>query len=489
MADKESELIYSDCRVGNLQIHLTDDCNLRCLHCYSTKGGTYLDSDQFDFILHEIVKYAYSHGLVPGRAIFCGGEPTLSPILFESIRKCTEAGFRSVSLLTNGLLINDNFAKELVKAGCTDVQICIEGNKETHNAIRNGSWDQVLKAWEICRRNSLYVTNQTTINPLNYKQVEEVIDVCRGRVDGTAFLKQIPHNEKIGILTPSQWLEVLERIFSGYCRYGPEYRDFVSVRDIQWSCFFHDTGYYGCVYTRRELYLPTIEANGDVYPCRRGGIPVGNIFERNLERIYAESKILRRAREMGNLNGKCKSCENVDTCGGCRALAQHLNGDILAEDPLCIRDEISIERMNKIEESRRKILIPKYNGKEIKPTASDVVDFMRITGTLGPVVEEIKKRNLIKREARRRGIKVTASELQRAADVFRYSHRLTKAKAFKKWLQAVEISLEELEEFLETNLLMEKVKDALEIEARDLMIEWKLEPKIRIRPARRKPNF
>jgi hypothetical protein len=122
--------------------------------------------------------------------------------------------------------------------------------------------------------------------------------------------------------------------------------------------------------------------------------------------------------------------------------------------------------MNEIEESRRKILRPKYNGKEIKPTASDVVDFMRITGTLEPVVEEIKKRNLAEREARRRGIKVTASELQRAADVFRYSHRLTKAKAFKKWLRAVEISLEELEEFLEINLLMEKVKDALEIEAR-----------------------
>jgi radical SAM protein with 4Fe4S-binding SPASM domain len=436
------------------------------LHCYNAHGGTYLDSDQFDYILHEIVKYTYSHGFVPGRAIFCGGEPTLSPILLESIRKCTEAGFRSISLLTNGVLMTDDFAGELVRAGCTRVQICIEGNRETHNSIRNGSWDQVHKAWEICRSNGLYVGNQTTINPLNYKQVEEVINVCRGRVDWTAFLKQIPHNDKIGILAPSQWLEVLERIFYGYGRYGAEYRDFVCVRDIQWSCLFYDTGYNSCAYTRGGPYLPIVEANGDVYPCRRGGIPVGNIFEKNLERIYSESEILQRAQVRENLNDKCKACENVDTCGGCRALAQHLKGDILAEDPLCIRDELSTERTREIEENRRKILIPRIHGTEIQPKTSEVLDFMRITGKLESVVEEMKKRRMAEKEAKSRGMKVTTAELQRAADVFRYSHRLTKAKAFRKWLEALEISLEEFEEYLETSLLIEKFKDALEIKAR-----------------------
>lgn len=87
MASQAPELGSVERRVDSVQIHLTDDCNLDCLHCYGTKRGSHLDSDQLDHILQEVLRYAHSHSLAPGEAFICGGEPTLSPILFESIRK------------------------------------------------------------------------------------------------------------------------------------------------------------------------------------------------------------------------------------------------------------------------------------------------------------------------------------------------------------------------------------------------------------------
>ena len=456
MAGRNAQLVAPERRADSVQIHLTAACNLHCLHCYSSGGTAYLTAEQFDYILREVLRYAEAHALAPGWALLCGGEPTLSPILFECIRKLRRAGFSGVSLLTNGSLLTNDFARQLVRAGCTAVQICIEGNRETHNRIRNGSWDQVLRAWEICRRQGLRVINQTTLHPLNYKQVDEIIAVCKGRVDGTAFLKQIPHNAKTGVLTPSQWLEVLEHFFKGYCQGGPAYRSFVSVRDIQWSCHFYDTGYNACAYLLSEPYLPTIEANGDVYPCRRGGIPIGNIFQDRLERIFQQSRVLLKARQLKDLNTRCRTCPQSDHCTGCRALAWHLKGDILAEDPLCIRDEISLARQRGIERSRNEILVPRYNDKPIQPTATEVMNFMRVTGKYGPIVDDLRKRKIAEQRAKRRGAKVLAREVQQAADDFRFAYRMTKASTFKRWLKARDVSLNDFAQFLETDILLQK---------------------------------
>ena len=456
MAKRDAKLDALARRGDSVQIHLTDDCNLQCLHCYGSGGTTYLTAEQFDYILREVMRYAQAHALAPEWAFLCGGEPTLSPILFECIRKLRRAGFSGVALLTNGLLLTNDFAQQLVRAGCTAVQICIEGNQQTHNHIRNGSWNQVLRAWEICRRQGLRVINQTTLHPLNYKQVDEIIAVCKGRVDRTAFLKQIPHNTKTGVLTPAQWMEVLEHFFAGYCQGGPAYRNFVSVRDIQWSCHFYDTGYNTCAYMLTEPYLPTIEANGDVYPCRRGGIPIGNIFQASLERIYQQSRVLQKARQLKNLNTRCRTCPQSDHCTGCRALAGHLKGDILAEDPLCIRDEISRTRQREIERSRNEILIPRYHNKPIQPTATEVMNFMRFRGEYGPLVDALKKRQIAEQRAKRRGARVLAREMQHAADNFRAAHRMTKASTFKRWLKVRDVSLNNFTRFLETDLLLKQ---------------------------------
>jgi hypothetical protein len=99
---------------------------------------------------------------------------------------------------------------------------------------------------------------------------------------------------------------------------------------------------------------------------------------------------------------------------------------------------------------------------ELEVTVAEVVDFLRITEQFIPVVGEVVERRITAEAARKSGIKVTGAELQRAADTFRAVKDLSKATDTAQWLKATGITVEVLEDYLETNILISKFKDALE---------------------------
>ncbi len=81
-----------------------------------------------------------------------------------------------------------------------------------------------------------------------------------------------------------------------------------------------------------------INAEGDVAPCVHlldSSVCCGNVRERPLSRILAESEIMRTLRGERPVKGKCGRCRYGDSCRGCRALAHYHTGDYLAEDPTC----------------------------------------------------------------------------------------------------------------------------------------------------------
>ncbi len=65
-------------------------------------------------------------------------------------------------------------------------------------------------------------------------------------------------------------------------------------------------------------------------------------------------------------------------------------------------------------------------------------------------------------EAKEKGVEVTDEELQKVADGFRQMLGLTKAEDTEEWLKTHGISLETLEGYLETNILVSKFIDGLE---------------------------
>lgn len=101
---------------------------------------------------------------------------------------------------------------------------------------------------------------------------------------------------------------------------------------------------------------------------------------------------------------------------------------------------------------------------EIGVTVAEVVDYMRINNRFFPELREVVERKVAVEEAKKRSIKVSTKELQKSADTFRLLNDLSSASDTEAWLKSNGISLEILEEYLKTNLMIYKLKNKLEKE-------------------------
>jgi radical SAM protein with 4Fe4S-binding SPASM domain len=84
--------------------------------------------------------------------------------------------------------------------------------------------------------------------------------------------------------------------------------------------------------------LVTILPNGDLLPCRRLPIKVGNVLRTPLRQLYDESEILQSLRDRRRLPSECAACVYRHACGGgLRCLAYATAGELFTIDPGCWR--------------------------------------------------------------------------------------------------------------------------------------------------------
>jgi radical SAM protein len=74
---------------------------------------------------------------------------------------------------------------------------------------------------------------------------------------------------------------------------------------------------------------------GDVFPSGFLPLKAGNVKNGSLREIYRSSELFVSLRDNGKLKGKCGRCEFRDLCGGSRARAWSMTGDMFESDPLC----------------------------------------------------------------------------------------------------------------------------------------------------------
>jgi radical SAM protein with 4Fe4S-binding SPASM domain len=82
-----------------------------------------------------------------------------------------------------------------------------------------------------------------------------------------------------------------------------------------------------------------ITPDGKLTPCPYLPEVAGDLTTRSFGEIWRESALFRQLRG-GELGGKCGACEYRAMCGGCRARAFALQGDVLAADPSCAYEPV-----------------------------------------------------------------------------------------------------------------------------------------------------
>jgi radical SAM protein with 4Fe4S-binding SPASM domain len=78
-----------------------------------------------------------------------------------------------------------------------------------------------------------------------------------------------------------------------------------------------------------------IRPNGDVTPCPYLPVFAGSLRHASLTDLWTSSELFAGIRRRASLGGRCGACEMNAHCGGCRARAYGMTGDLMAEDPLC----------------------------------------------------------------------------------------------------------------------------------------------------------
>lgn len=79
-----------------------------------------------------------------------------------------------------------------------------------------------------------------------------------------------------------------------------------------------------------------ISNTGEVYLNACLPVSGGNVRIQKISEIYRESELFCSLRDISNLQGKCGRCNFREVCGGSRARAFAVTGDMFAEDTSCL---------------------------------------------------------------------------------------------------------------------------------------------------------
>src|SRR6187401_601970 len=349
--------------------NLTYRCNLACEHCYLDAGATpFVETENFADrselgteecfrVIDEIAAFAPECV-----TILTGGEPLLRRDILEIVRRAAERELWVV-IGTNGVRITENLAKRLAEAGARGLSLSLDAlDPERHDRFRmvRGAWKNTVEGAEILNRTGLPFIVQTTAGSHNLDDLEAIADFAHERLAAKVwnlyFLVPTGRGQFVSDITPAQYDEVLASLYQIQRKYdrrmlvnakcAPHYiktvlekalpagsgRADAEIDQIPALVRTYSGGAGGCP---AGTHYMGIRPNGDVTPCPYLPVFAGTLRKSSLADLWTSSELFRGIRLRTSLGGRCGECEMNAHCGGCRARAYGMTGDLMAEDPLC----------------------------------------------------------------------------------------------------------------------------------------------------------
>lgn len=130
----------------NVDIELSDVCNLRCKMCAqgmgTVRGTGFMSND----VVCNIIDQCAQTGVYSIKFNW-RGEATLNPFLPKAIRYAKQNGILEVQINTNGLPSQKDIIIECAENGLDRIIFSVDGfSKETYESIRiNGSYERILE--------------------------------------------------------------------------------------------------------------------------------------------------------------------------------------------------------------------------------------------------------------------------------------------------------------------------------------------------------
>lgn len=335
---------------------VTRACALACQHCraeaqprpHPEQLGTAAALDLVDQVAEA----------APAIFILTGGDPMCRPDLLEIICAASRKGLHvALSPSATPRLMRADFPT-LREAGVSAMSISIDGpDRASHDAFRGvpGTWDRSIEAIRRANDAGIGVQINTTITASN---IVRFADFAR-------FIADLePMTWSIFLLVPTGRAQLgdlpapgaVERLFEDLAALSRRVPFHIKTTDGQHfrrvlEQRAKSPQENGCAApvplgpkgkaarrspsTNAGKGFVFVSHTGAVQPSGFLPVETARVRERRLLDVYRNDPLFRALRDRTKLKGKCGRCEFNDICGGSRARAYAMTGDMFAEDPLC----------------------------------------------------------------------------------------------------------------------------------------------------------
>ena len=311
-----------------LFFEVTSRCNARCEHCGSSCGDFFVDNEiTYDEIKGVLDEIYFNKNYNPGNIMIniTGGEPLVRKDLFKITKYINKLGF-PWGMTSNGILINEDVVKLMVKTNMYSISISIDGLKETHEEFRKvpGSFDKIINGIKLMQKEPSIKEIQVTtcVNKKNIEQLEDLyklmvkLKIKNWRIIEIDPIGRASSNKDI-LLSKNEYKKMLDFIIE-----KKKNKDNIK---ISYNCgHFLGVNYEPLVrdvpfYCGAGTIIASILSNGDIFSCpdipRIEKLIQGNIrrdkFLDVWENKYEPYRSLYRT-----CNSKCKKCDYFKLCGG-----------------------------------------------------------------------------------------------------------------------------------------------------------------------------
>lgn len=340
---------------GRLLIwNITNACNLACEHCYSSSGKRETDKKITPELVLSTVKSLKKADVKA--IILSGGEPVMSPYLFDIAKILKDAGF-AIHLSTNGTMINESNI-DIIKSLFNYVGISIDGTEQTHDYFRKkeGAYRTSLNALRMLMAKGVNTGLRTSLTIYNYKDIGFIFELAEkeevkkvyishlvysGRGNNVSEINKAIH-KKISLYIIGMAFSFIERgtpinivtgnnepdailLIAMFQRLYPDFYENMYKKILNWGG------------NQSGDRIINIDYEGFVRPDPFFNYKAGNVKDRDFFEIISEDKLFSKLKETPRkLKGRCEKCNYLEICnGGSRARAYAVYGDYLQEDPAC----------------------------------------------------------------------------------------------------------------------------------------------------------
>ena len=322
---------------------VTRACALACRHCRAeAQPRAHADELTHEEALKLVDEIAE---LAPAMLVLTGGDPMMRRDLTDIISAAAGKGLRvGLSPAATPRLLHADMAA-LKQAGVSSLSLSLDGaTAESHDRFRGvpHTFERTLEAARAAKQAGLMLQVNTTLARSTVAELPAFAELMRREVQpdvwsifvlvptGRAEAADLPEAEAMEHVW-QQLLELRRELpFAVKTTEGHHYR-----RAMLQAARAGGEPPRRLIPTRDGKGVLFISHTGEVQPSGFLPITLGNVRTHRLAELYRHHPIMQQLRDDNALRGKCGRCEFRHICGGSRARAYGLSGDMLAEEPLC----------------------------------------------------------------------------------------------------------------------------------------------------------